>query len=98
MRDRATDDVSGRIRLGFAWDVSARSLLRLKLAVLERIYAQRQEILCMLRPVLPQTSVRWVAAYVAASDAQRKHGEQVRPSSGCWGGTCSLLCWGVCLL
>ena len=62
-RSTATDDVHGRIRLGFTWDVTARSLLQLKLGVLERIFAQRLEILCMLKPVLPQTALRWTTAF-----------------------------------
>ena len=76
MRSRATDDVSGRIRLGFAWDMSARSLLRLKLATLERVYAQRLEILCMLRPVSPQAALRWTAVQPVA-DFRRRQADQV---------------------
>ena len=74
MRSVASDDVHGRIRLGFTWDVSARSLLQLKLDVLERVYAQRLEILCMLKPVQVSASQRWITAYAEHKRAQDKVG------------------------
>ena len=37
MRRDAGDTVSGRLQLGFAWDMTARSLLSLKLAALEGV-------------------------------------------------------------
>ena len=45
MRRSAADAVRGSIRLSFSWDVTARSLLNLKLAALERVLAQRTEVL-----------------------------------------------------
>ena len=47
------------MQLSFAWDVTARSLLNLKLAALERVLAQRTEILCMLNPVDAATALAW---------------------------------------
>ncbi|KAK9800258.1 hypothetical protein WJX73_008605 [Symbiochloris irregularis] len=79
MRNSASDDVHGRIRLGFTWDVSARSLLQLKLDVLERVYAQRLEILCMLKPVPIMTSQRWISAYEASKQAAEKNGSSAAP-------------------
>ena len=43
MRRAAGDAVSGRLQLGFDWDFNARNLLRLKLAALEDVLAQRIE-------------------------------------------------------
>ena len=60
MRRDAGDVVSGQLQLGFAWDVTARSLLSLKLAALENVLAQRQEILCALSPVPAATVLRWI--------------------------------------
>ena len=44
MRRAAGDTVSGRLQLGFDWDFNARNLLRLKLAALEEVLAQRIEV------------------------------------------------------
>lgn len=66
MRRSATDSVRGSIRLSFAWDVTARSLLNLKLAALERVLAQRIEVLCMLNPTTADTALQW-----AKEDAQQ---------------------------
>lgn len=59
MRRSAEDKVSGAIRLSFAWDVTARSLLTLRLKALERVLAQRVEVLCMLDPVSAETALSW---------------------------------------
>lgn len=59
MRRSAGESVSGSIRLSFAWDVTARSLLNLKLAALERVLAQRTEVLCMLNPTSADTALKW---------------------------------------
>lgn len=59
MRRDAGDAVSGRLQLGYAWDVTARSLLGLKLAALENVLSQRQEILCALNPVPAHVAHRW---------------------------------------
>ena len=66
MRRSAADRVSGSVKLSFAWDVTARSLLNLKLAALERVLAQRTEVLCMLNPTTADTALRW-----AREDAQQ---------------------------
>ena len=66
MRRSAADRVSGSVKLSFAWDVTARSLLNLKLAALERVLAQRTEVLCMLNPTTADTALRW-----ALEDAQQ---------------------------
>jgi hypothetical protein len=67
MRRDAGDAVSGRLQLGFAWDMTARSLLSLKLAALEGVLSQRQEILCALNPVPAATVLRWVKQPQAAA-------------------------------
>lgn len=59
MRRTAGDKVSGAVRLSFAWDVTARSLLTLKLNALERVMAQRVEVLCMLNPVTADIALQW---------------------------------------
>lgn len=62
MRRAAGEEVGGRVRLAFEWDITARGLLALKLAALERVLAQRTEILCMLHPVPPATAAAWSGA------------------------------------
>ena len=52
--------MSGRLQLEFAWDVTARSLLSLKLAALENVLCQRTEILCALNPVPAAKAFRWI--------------------------------------
>ena len=59
-RSNAHDRVSGRLRMGFSWEITVRSLLTLKLSIMERVLAQRVEILCMLHPVLPQKALGWL--------------------------------------
>ena len=72
-----SDEVTGTVALGFAWDITARSLLLMKLATLERVLAQRVEILCMLRPTPSRSVQGWVIA-----DAQPPEADQVQaPSS-----------------
>ena len=66
MRRSAGDAVSGSIRLSFSWDVTARSLLNLKLAALERVLAQRTEVLCMLNPTGADLALKW-----ASEDSQQ---------------------------
>ena len=68
MRRDAGDSVSGRLQLGFAWDVTARSLLSLKLAALENVLAQRQEILCALNPVPASVTQRWTREALKAPE------------------------------
>ena len=63
--------VSGQLQLGFAWDVTARSLLSLKLAALENVLAQRQEILCALDPVPAATVLRWIKEPPPAAKVSR---------------------------
>jgi len=48
---------SGQVQLDITWEASARSVLTTKLRALERVLAQRQEILAALRPV-PAAVVR----------------------------------------
>jgi hypothetical protein len=43
------------------WDVTARGLLSIKLHALERVLAQRREILSALQPVPPLTVAGWAA-------------------------------------
>ncbi len=74
MRRSAGETVSGSIRLSFAWDVTARSLLNLKLAALERVLAQRTEVLCMLNPTHADKALSW-----ARQDAQQNQLAQPDP-------------------
>ena len=60
MRRAAGDAVAGRLQLGFDWDFNARSLLRLKLAALEGVLAQRVEVLCSLAPVPASQALAWL--------------------------------------
>jgi hypothetical protein len=60
MRRDAGDTVSGQLQLRFVWEVTARSLLTIKLHALERVLAQRQEILAALQPVPPAVVKSWV--------------------------------------
>ncbi|KAL0018632.1 hypothetical protein WJX77_009530 [Trebouxia sp. C0004] len=59
MRRDSKDAVCGRLKLAFAWDVTARSLMSLMLKALEHVLQQRREILCMLDPVSPVTALTW---------------------------------------
>lgn len=59
MRRDSKDAVSGQLKLAFAWDVTARSLMSLMLKALEHVLQQRREILCMLDPVNPHTAMTW---------------------------------------
>lgn len=72
MRRSASDKVGGAIKLSFAWDVTARSLLTLKLNALERVLAQRVEVLCMLNPVKAETALQWAKedAHVEPADPE----------------------------
>lgn len=84
MRRSAADNVSGSIRLSFAWDVTARSLLNLKLTALERVLAQRTEVLCMLNPVPVETAIKWAredAAQNASSSSEAKDRVRLLSSS-----------------
>ena len=72
-RSSAHDRVTGRLRMGFSWEITVRSLLTLKLSIMERVLAQRVEILCMLHPVQPQKAMEWLtmdtpSAHQAAQD------------------------------
>ena len=70
MRRDGKDAVGGQLRLGFAWDVTARSLMSLMLKALEHVLQQRREILCMLAPVSPHTAMTWsIPGSSAASTA-----------------------------
>lgn len=60
MRRGAADAVSGQLQLRFVWDVTARGLLTIKLAALERVLAQRREILAALQPVSPEEVLAWM--------------------------------------
>lgn len=62
MRRSAADIVSGELELRFLWDVTARGLLNIKLTALERVLAQRREILAALQPVPLQTALKWQKA------------------------------------
>ena len=55
---------SGQLQLRFVWEVTARSLLTIKLHALERVLDQRREILAALQPVLPETATPADAAPV----------------------------------
>ena len=48
-----------QVRLAFEWDITAKGLLALQLGAMERVLAQRQEILCMLSPVLAPGALAW---------------------------------------
>ncbi len=73
MRRAAGEEIGGRVRLSFEWDITARGLLALKLAALERVLIQRTEILCMLHPVSPRMAAAWGAA---------PHGQPQRSGGG----------------
>ena len=50
---------SGQVQLRIVWEVTARSLLTIKLHALERVLAQRREILAALQPVPPTLARQW---------------------------------------
>lgn len=74
-RRDAADAVSGRLQLEFAWDVTARSLLSLKLAALENVLCQRTEILCALNPVPAAKAFGWI---------QKAAGSPKSPQQACF--------------
>lgn len=65
------DTVQGRLCLAFAWDVTARGLLQLKLAALERVLAQRTEILSMLHPVPADVTTGWSNELLRDAEAEQ---------------------------
>ena len=69
--------MSGRLQLEFAWDVTARSLLSLKLAALENVLCHRTEILCALNPVPAAKAFRWIQK----GPRSPKGPQQARPPS-----------------
>ena len=71
MRRATFDRVSGRLQLAFAWDVSARGLLVLRLRALEHVLQQRKEILCMLKPISPRDALHW--SHDRDAGGKRKH-------------------------
>ena len=79
MRRAAGDAVAGRLQLGFDWDFNARSLLRLKLAALEGVLAQRVEVLCSLVPVPASQALAWLQPTAAPGV---RHRAAVPPSLG----------------
>ena len=81
-RRDAGDNVSGRLQLEFAWDVTARSLLSLKLAALENVLCQRTEILCALNPVPASRAYKWLQK---APDTPQSHKAGWHPSAKAWG-------------
>ena len=84
-RSGPSDEVTGTIALGFAWDITARSLLLMKLATLERVLAQRVEILCLLRPTAPRVVQAWVEADAQPHDAEvRSVTNNLCQLSCCW--------------
>lgn len=76
MRRDGKDAVGGQLRLAFAWDVTARSLMSLMLKALEHVLQQRREILCMLAPVSPHTAMTWSTPGSSAASTATL---QVRP-------------------
>lgn len=69
-RRDAGDAVSGQLQLRFVWEVTARSLLTIKLHALERVLAQRQEILAALQPVPPAVVRAWAPPDSGAVQAE----------------------------
>lgn len=69
-RRDAGDAVSGQLQLRFVWEVTARSLLSIKLHALERVLAQRQEILAALQPVQPAVVRSWAPPESGAAQAE----------------------------
>ena len=63
--------VAEQVRLAFEWDITAKGLLALQLGAMERVLAQRQEILCMLSPVLAPHALAW--AKQKEPHRQREH-------------------------
>ena len=92
MRRATFDRVSGRLQLAFAWDVSARGLLVLRLRALEHVLQQRKEILCMLKPISPRDAIHWSHDRDAGgkrknvSDSQQSLRTKKWPVSGTQGG------------
>lgn len=70
MRRDAGDTVCGQLQLRFVWEVTARSLLTIKLHALERVLAQRQEILAAVRPVQPAVVRSWAPPDSTAAQAE----------------------------
>ena len=77
MRRTAADSVSGRLQLRFSWDVTTRGLLAIKLAALERVLAQRQEILAALQPIPASVSMTWMHA----NPEMRSLAEEIKASA-----------------
>lgn len=94
MRRDAGDAVSGRLQLGFNWDVTARSLLSLKLAALENVLNQRQEILCALNPVPASAAQRWTRDARKAPEAAAQVGQfSIRHGICFYGMLLDINCW-----
>ena len=61
---------SGPLQLRFVWEVTARSLLTIKMHALERVLAQRREILAALQPVPPGVVRGWAPPESGAAQAE----------------------------
>jgi hypothetical protein len=81
MRRDAGDAVAGQLQLRFVWEVTARSLLTIKLHALERVLAQRREILAALQPVAPEVVRGW-----APPEPGSEAGEEERSAAAARGG------------
>eukprot|EP00887_Chlorella_sp_A99_P007742 scaffold20.g7742.t1 len=78
MRRGAGDSVTGRLQLRFQWEITARGLLTIKLHALERVLAQRREILAALTPVGPQVVLRWKPAPAPEEERDREASRRVQ--------------------
>eukprot|EP00873_Tetraselmis_striata_P032816 jgi/Tetstr1/453080/TSEL_040115.t1 len=73
-RRKASDAISGEIRLRFSWDITALGLLTLKQRVLERVIKQRAEIISLLNPI-PSSALTEVPSKPEAAAAGSGNGE-----------------------
>ena len=84
-RRSAADTVAGRVKLTFGWDVSPRGLLALKIRALERVLAQRLEVVMALTPVPAAVALAWASGAAdaagagAAADVSAGAGAAARP-------------------
>lgn len=65
----------GRLTLGFHWEVTSRSLLELRMRVLERVLGQRKEILASLTPLGPAEAREWLRGSQRPEPQQPQKGQ-----------------------
>lgn len=70
-RRSADEEVSGKVRLRFEWEVTPHSLLLVRLRATEKMLTERLEILSLMRPI---STSDWESAMEKA-----KHGDHLMP-------------------